>query len=399
MSQYDVIIIGGGASGLMCAGLAAQSGMGVLLLEHNSKWGRKILASGGGNCNFTNLEVGPGDYQSQNPHFCKSALTRYPAQSFIDLVESHRVEYYEKKLGQLFAGDGAQKILDLLLAEAQAGGVQMVTGCEANKVSRTEDGFVVQAGPQSFEAKNLVLATGGLSYKGLGASDFGFRVAQQFGLKRVATAPALVPFLYGGYQKLAGLALPVEITAGNHSFADDFLFTHLGFSGPAVLKASLYWEPGQSVQIDFLPGAEISELIAQAKRKGGVKSLGKLLAPLLPAKFIEHWLEKEVVLPPKDLQNLTQAEIKRLTQAFHAWRFVPQGTEGYKKAEVTKGGIDTGDISSKSMEAKSVKGLYLIGELLDVTGLLGGYNFHWAWASAHAAAQALLASSDGEAPG
>jgi len=389
MALFDVIIVGGGASGLMCAAVAAQGGKQVLVLEHNTKCGRKVLASGGGNCNFTNLDVGPGDFQSSNPHFAKSALSRYPSRSFIELIEEYGVTYFEKKMGQLFCKEGAERVLDVLLGECKKEGVTVTTGCEVNKVSQGESHFTLTAGPHVFEGKNLVMATGGLSFKGLGATDFGYRVAAQFGLNRITTTPALVPLLCGGYKKLAGLSLPVAVSVQKKTITDDFLFTHWGFSGPAILKASLYWESSKPVSLDFLPGQQIPDLIEAARHKGGAKSLNRLLSHLLPSRFLEYWLEKVVPVPDKDLQNYTQKEIKAVSEAFHAWTFVPQGTEGYKKAEVTKGGIDTNDLSSKTMEAKAVKGLYFIGELVDVTGLLGGYNFQWAWSSGFAAGKAL----------
>jgi len=389
MTLYDAIVIGGGASGLMCAAVAAQGGKRVLLLEHNAQLGRKILASGGGNCNFTNLSISPEDYRSRNPHFCKSALSRYPAQAFIELIESHGVRFYEKKLGQLFCEEGAERVLGVLVKECDKVGVEIRVQFEAQKVIRKENRFLVISGEWSFEANNLVLATGGLSFKGLGASDIGYRVAAQFGLNRIKTAPALVPLLYGGYHKLAGLSLPLVVEIKDRVIADDFLFTHLGFSGPAILKASLYWTEGQKVTLNFLPDQNLAELIGQARQKGGTKSLSRLLSFHLPSRFVKFWLEKEVAIAEKDLPNLTQKELDLVVNQFQAWSFIPQGTEGYKKAEVTQGGVDSRDISSKTMEAKAVKGLYFIGELLDVTGLLGSYNLHWAWASGHAAGQAL----------
>jgi len=391
MDCFDVIVVGGGASGLMCAAVAAQWGKKALVIERNAKLGRKILASGGGNCNFTNLDAGPEDYRSQNPHFCKSALSRYPAQAFIELVQSYGVKYYEKKLGQLFCHEGAQQILELLVDRCKRVGVQVLSGREVQKVTQAGGRFQLVVGPDRLETLNLVMATGGLSFKGLGATDFGFRVAAQFGLARVATAPALVPWLFGGYHSLAGLSLPVQVTLKGQVIHDDLLFTHRGVSGPAVLKASLYWEPGDSVTINFLPDINLLEQVEQAKRKGGVKTASRLLSGYFPTRFVDFWLEKEVVLPAKDLQNFNQLEIQQLVESFHQWRFVPQGTEGYKKAEVTVGGVDTQNISSKTMEAKAVQGLYFIGELLDVTGSLGGYNFQWAWASGHAAGEAIAA--------
>ncbi|MDX2469824.1 MAG: aminoacetone oxidase family FAD-binding enzyme, partial [SAR324 cluster bacterium] len=378
--------------GLMCAGVAGKHGRSVLVLEHNSKLGRKILASGGGNCNFTNLIASSEDFVSKNPHFPKSALTRYSSNDFIDLVRSYKLDYYEKKLGQLFSNEGSKAVLDLLVSECKKGSVTFKMHNSASKVTRTDIGFSVKAGEQTYSAENLVIATGGLSFTGLGASDFGFRIAAQFGLNLVKTAPALVPFLLGGYKKLSGLALPVEIDIKGKIIADDFLFTHLGFSGPAVLKASLYWLEGEEVTINFLPNFDFHQLIQKAKKTGNPKSLNKLLSPFLPSRFIDFWLEKEVALPPKDLQNLTTKEIELVIQQFQAWTFIPQGTEGFKKAEVTRGGVDTKDLSSKTFEAKKVKGLYFIGEVLDVTGSLGGFNFQWAWSSGVAAGLALANS-------
>ncbi len=392
MTIYDVIIIGGGASGLMCAGIAGKSGKSVLVIEHNSKLGKKILASGGGNCNFTNQNTTSEDFVSNNNHFPKSALTRYSSADFIDLLRSYKIEFYEKKLGQLFSSEGSKAVLDILVSECKKGAVTFNLHDTASKVAKDDSGFSVISGEQSFQTKNLVIATGGLSFKGLGASDFGFRVAAQFGLNRVKTEPALVPLLLGGYKKLSGLALPVEIDIKGKLIADDFLFTHLGFSGPAVLKASLHWQVGEEITINFLPSIELNLLIQKAKKTGSPKSLSKLLTPLLPSRFIDFWLEKEVALPPKDLQNLTAKEIDLVIEQFQAWTFIPQGTEGFKKAEVTRGGVDTKDLSSKTFEAKKVKGLYFIGEVVDVTGNLGGYNFQWAWSSGVAAGRAIAES-------
>ena len=269
MPPYDAIIVGGGASGLMCAATAAQWGKKVLLLEHNPKLGRKILASGGGNCNFTNFEVSATDYQSKNSHFCKSALSKYQPDDFIALLESYGVAYYEKKLGQLFCSDGATKILEALKKECHNSGVEILVSQEVRSVSKEGDLFNVNCEEDTFTCKNLVMATGGLSFKGLGATDIGYRIATKFGLNIVETTPALVPLLLGGYRDLAGLALPVEITVGKQKIADDFLFTHLGFSGPAVLKASLYWNLGEKIMVNFLPEQDVTQLIEQARKKAG----------------------------------------------------------------------------------------------------------------------------------
>jgi len=389
MQHYDIIIIGGGASGLFCASRAAQGGKRVLVLEHNARLGRKLLASGGGNCNFTNLEVNPADYQSQNPHFCKSALARFSPQDFLALLDQHQVKYHEKHQGQLFSSLGAERILKVLLEECRKAQVETRTQVTPSKVETLAEGFLLKAGDQAFTAANLVLATGGLSYRGLGASDFGLRVAAQLGLARVPTAPALVPLQAGGYKSLAGVSLPVEVMLQDHRITEDLLFTHWGLSGPAILQASLVWRSGLPLKINLLPGQDLVNLLLQAKQTHGGKHLSHLLNSLFPARLAEFWLAKEVGLTDKKIAELSQQELCLVAQRFQAWSLVPQGTEGYAKAEVTRGGVDTQGLSAKTMEAKQVKGLYLIGELLDVTGRLGGFNLHWAWASGHAAGQAL----------
>nr|WP_071591702.1 NAD(P)/FAD-dependent oxidoreductase [Pantoea agglomerans] len=394
MEQFDVIIIGAGAAGLFCAAQAGQRGLSVLLLDNGKKPGRKILMSGGGRCNFTNLYTEPAAYLSHNPHFCKSALARYTQWDFIDLVNRHGIAWHEKTLGQLFCDDSAQQIVDLLLAECDKGNVILRLRSEVLSVERDESGYTLQLNGSTVQAKKLVIASGGLSMPGLGATPFGYKIAEQFGLNVYPTRAALVPFtlhkpLLEQLQTLSGVALDTTIDAQDGTrFKEAMLFTHRGLSGPAVLQISSYWLPGEFVTIDLLPATPLEAFLTAQREAHPNLSLKNSLAKILPKRLVEV-LQALKVVPDITLKQLNSKQQTELAQTLHAWRIQPNGTEGYRTAEVTLGGVDTTQLSSKTMEVRAVPGLYFIGEVADVTGWLGGYNFQWAWSSAWACAQAL----------
>ena len=394
MEQFDVIIIGAGAAGLFCAAQAGQRGRRVLLLDNGKKPGRKILMSGGGRCNFTNLYTEPAAYLSHNPHFCKSALARYTQWDFIDLVNRHRIAWHEKTLGQLFCDDSAQQIVDLLLAECDKGNVTLRLRSEVLSVARDESGYTLQLNGSAVQAEKLVIASGGLSMPGLGASPFGYKIAEQFGLSVFPTRAALVPFtlhkpLLEQLQTLSGVALETTIDAQDGTrFKEAMLFTHRGLSGPAVLQISSYWQLGEFVTIDLSPATSLEAFLTAQREAHPNLSLKNSLAKILPKRLVEV-LQTLKVVPDITLKQLNSKQQTELAQTLHAWRIQPNGTEGYRTAEVTLGGVDTTQLSSKTMEARAVPGLYFIGEVADVTGWLGGYNFQWAWSSAWACAQAL----------
>lgn len=394
MEQFDVIIIGAGAAGLFCAAQAGQRGRRVLLLDNGKKPGRKILMSGGGRCNFTNLYTEPAAYLSHNPHFCKSALARYTQWDFIDLVNRHGIAWHEKTLGQLFCDDSAQQIVDLLLAECDKGNVTLRLRSEVLSVARDESGYTLQLNGSTVQVEKLVIASGGLSMPGLGASPFGYKIAEQFGLNVFPTRAALVPFtlhkpLLEQLQTLSGVALETTIDAQDGTrFKEAMLFTHRGLSGPAVLQISSYWQPGEFVTIDLSPATPLEAFLTAQREAHPNLSLKNSLAKILPKRLVEV-LQALKVVPDITLKQLNSKQQTELAQTLHAWRIQPNGTEGYRTAEVTLGGVDTTQLSSKTMEARAVPGLYFIGEVADVTGWLGGYNFQWAWSSAWACAQAL----------
>ncbi len=394
MEQFDVIIIGAGAAGLFCAAQAGQRGRRVLLLDNGKKPGRKILMSGGGRCNFTNLYTEPAAYLSHNPHFCKSALARYTQWDFIDLVNRHGIAWHEKTLGQLFCDDSAQQIVDLLLAECDKGNVTLRLRSEVLSVARDESGYTLQLNGSTVQAEKLVIASGGLSMPGLGATPFGYKIAEQFGLSVFPTRAALVPFtlhkpLLEQLQTLSGVALETTIDAQDGTrFKEAMLFTHRGLSGPAVLQISSYWLPGEFVTIDLSPATPLEAFLTAQREAHPNLSLKNSLAKNLPKRLVEV-LQALKVVPDITLKQLNSKQQTELAQTLHAWRIQPNGTEGYRTAEVTLGGVDTTQLSSKTMEARAVPGLYFIGEVADVTGWLGGYNFQWAWSSAWACAQAL----------
>ncbi len=389
--MLDAIVLGAGAAGLHCAAVAGQRGRRVVVLERSEQPGRKILISGGGRCNFTNLHCRPEHFLSANPHFARSALARFQPSDFIALVERHAIRYHEKTLGQLFCDGSAQQIVDLLLAECARGDVRVVTGCRIERVSA---GFRVETSAGLFEAPRLVVATGGLSIPKIGATDFGYRLASQFGVPIVPPRPALVPLVFGDADRarwhgLAGVAADSRAAAGGVAFDERLLFTHRGLSGPAILQASSYLAAGEAVTIDLIPGHDLAAELVARRAAGDVATFKSALAQHLPRRLAERWIA-DGDLNPVIASASTQA-IDALTEGLRAWRVTPAGTEGYEKAEVTAGGVDTRALSSKTMEARDVPGLFLIGEVVDVTGQLGGFNFQWAWASAHAAGEAISA--------
>ncbi|MDI9222252.1 NAD(P)/FAD-dependent oxidoreductase [Pantoea sp. EA-12] len=394
VDKFDVIIIGAGAAGMFCAAQAGQLGRRVLLLDNGKKAGRKILMSGGGRCNFTNMYTEPAAYLSHNPHFSKSALARYTQWDFIDLVNRHGIAYHEKTLGQLFCDDSAQQIVDLLLKECEAGQVTLRLRSEVLSVARDEQGYTLQLNGSEVQAEKLVIASGGLSMPGLGATPFGYKVAEQFGLKVFPTRAALVPFtlhkpLLDQLNTLSGVALPTTITAQDGTlFKEAMLFTHRGLSGPAVLQISSFWQPGEFVTINLSPETSLEDFINVQREAHPNLSLKNSLAKILPKRLVEV-LQELKQIPDVTLKQLNSKQQGELVNTLHQWRVQPNGTEGYRTAEVTLGGVDTTQLSSKTMEARDVPGLYFIGEVVDVTGWLGGYNFQWAWSSAWACAQAL----------
>jgi predicted Rossmann fold flavoprotein len=384
----DAIILGGGAAGLFCAAAAARRGRCVLVVDHADKLGRKILVSGGGRCNFTNRDVGPEHYRSQNPHFVRSALARFTPADFLALVEARGIAYHERDHGRLFCDDSAKHIVALLLDACRAAGVQFALGQPVRGASHDGDTFVIHRADGDLRARALVVATGGLSVPTTGATGLGYELATHFGLRLVPTAPALVPFILPGMAALSGIAVEARLSLGDHAFTENLLFTHTGLSGPAVLQISNWWEAGQPVTIDLLPHQPVEALLSAAKAEGARGLVANLLAEHLPRRLVQ---ERLAGVPGHDraVHQATPREVAAIAAAIHDWRVVPIDTEGWRKAEVTRGGVDTRDLSSQTMAARNVPGLFFIGEVMDVTGWLGGYNFHWAWASGHACGQAL----------
>ena len=384
--SFDVIILGAGAAGLLCAIEAGKRGRRVAVLERASQIGKKIVISGGGRCNFTNLHCRPENFISANPHFAKSALARYNPADFIALVEKHRIPYHEKTLGQLFCDRSAQEITGMLAAECREASVEIFLDEKILKV-QGEGGFLVKTASTEFAAPALVVATGGLSIPKMGATSFGYDLARQFGLKILPTRPALVPLLLdsktrSSYRDLAGVSAPVAASTADQSFRESMLFTHRGLSGPAILQISSYWKPGQPIHIDLAPDEQVTaDLLRSTSRNSAAARYA--LQSVLPRRLAERWLEANA--PP----DWTSDSLLKLEKNIHAWSVTPSGTEGYEKAEVTAGGVDTAELSSKTLESRKVKGLFFIGEVVDVTGHLGGFNFQWAWSSAHAAGLAL----------
>jgi hypothetical protein len=384
--DFDVIILGGGAAGLMCAIEAGKRGRSVAVLERATRIGKKILISGGGRCNFTNLHCRAENFISANPHFAKSALAAYTPSDFIRLVEKHRIAYHEKTLGQLFCDGSAQNIVSMLETECRQAGVRILTDVAIESVDHKRD-FAVHAGKNQFHAKALVIATGGLSIPKMGATSFGYDVARQFGLNIVETRPALVPLLFNAqdrqhYSELTGISAEVVTAIGKQRFREKMLFTHRGLSGPAILQISSYWNVGTAVTIDLAPGHDFTAPVRNGARRD-LSGLRSAFRDILPQRMADRWIELH---GPTSWTNHALSEVDR--QA-HNWIVNPEGTEGYDKAEVTAGGVDTNELSSKTMESRRVPGLYFIGEVVDVTGQLGGFNFQWAWASGFCAGQAV----------
>lgn len=389
-SQHvDVIVLGGGAAGMMCAAVAGQRGKRVVILERNEQVGRKIQISGGGRCNFTNLHAQAGNFLSAQPDFCKSALARYTPHDFIRLVESHGIPYHEKKLGQQFCDTSSSAIIDMLLEECRRAQVVIQTGCRISSVQRT-DRFEVDSTLGRWTSSSLVIATGGLSFPKLGATDFGYAVAKQFGLAVTELRPGLVPLTFtpdyrSALADLSGISLPAIVRHRGKSFPENFLITHRGLSGPAILQISSYWREGETLEIDLLPGEDGMALVQDHGQNG--RTLDQVMRNYWPERFAKNW--SILMNASRPLAQLSGPKRKEIGAALNGWKIPLAGTEGYPKAEVTLGGVSTAELSSKTMEARRVSGLYFIGEVVDVTGWLGGYNFQWAWSSAHAAGQAV----------
>ncbi|HEX3085261.1 MAG TPA: NAD(P)/FAD-dependent oxidoreductase [Pyrinomonadaceae bacterium] len=423
MQEWDVIVIGAGAAGLFCASEAGKRGRKVLVIEHADRVGKKIAISGGGRCNFTNTGTSPDNFVSRNPHFCKSALARYTPADFIALVEKHGIAYHEKKLGQLFCDGSSQQIIDMLLRECHDASVEIRCGCEVRQVAQNinrhepvaERSFILQTNQGTFHSSSVVIATGGLSIAPLGATDFGYRIARQFGLRIEETRAGLVPLtlpaqILKALAALSGVSIDALVTCpSSQAFRENILITHRGLSGPAILQVSNYWRPGESISINLLPDEDIMEVIsvariierdsatgsAQGATQGATKTTGpssrielvNLLSRYLPRRFAQAWCDLYGASRP--LKQYNARELQKIADNIHRLQLTPAGTEGFRKAEVTVGGVSTAELSSQTMEARRVPGLYFIGEVVDVTGQLGGYNFQWAWASAFAAGQVV----------
>jgi predicted Rossmann fold flavoprotein len=411
--KFDVAVIGAGAAGMMCAAVAAQGGKRVVLIDHAEKLAEKIRISGGGRCNFTNINAGPANFLSENPHFCKSALSRYTPQDFLALVKKHRISYHEKHKGQLFCDESSEQIIGMLKAECAAGSVHWRMPCTVDSVKiggQSPEGtvpFLLQTSLGAIEAGAVVIATGALSIPKIGATDFAYRIAKQFDLKLVEPRPGLVPLTFDGpgwapFVPLAGIALEVDVEtgsrrakgkqAGNYGrFREDLLFTHRGLSGPAILQISSYWEPGTPITINLLPEVDVAQELIEAKSTVK-KQLGNILSQWMPTRLAEGLLAATGLPADARLADMPDAKLRALGDAVNRWSIIPTGSEGYRKAEVTMGGVDTRELSQQTMMVQKVPGLYFIGEAVDVTGWLGGYNFQWAWASGFAAGQALASA-------
>ncbi|MEO8446135.1 MAG: NAD(P)/FAD-dependent oxidoreductase [bacterium] len=385
--ESDVIVIGGGAAGLMCAIEAGKRNRSVTVIESEEKVGKKILISGGGRCNFTNTGVSPENFISHNPHFCRSALSKFTPSDFISMVESHHIAYHEKKLGQLFCDGSSRQIVAMLENECRAAGVKIRTNCKVINIEKKDD-FVLETTGGCYSCSSLIIATGGISIPKMGATDFGYKIADQFGLKMTNISPGLVPLTLNNDQRkifseLSGISVDAVVSCGNASFRENILFTHKGLSGPAILQISSYMKEGESVIIDLLPEENFYELLIENSKSK--TELINFLSAFFSKRFAEIFCKTYFISKP--LTQYSHKEFKIISDSIHNWKITPSGTEGFDKAEVTLGGVDTDELSSKTMESKNVKGLYFIGEVIDVTGWLGGYNFQWAWASGFAAGQ------------
>ncbi|CAN5708116.1 NAD(P)/FAD-dependent oxidoreductase [soil metagenome] len=400
--RYDVAVIGAGAAGMMCAAVAGQRGKNVVIIDHAAKLAEKIRISGGGRCNFTNLTAGPANFLSENPHFCKSALSRYSPQDFLALVKRYKIAFHEKHKGQLFCDDSAEDIIRMLKTECEAGKVSWRMPCKVLKIesAETQDdgrGFVIHTEQGDLYADSVVIATGGLSIPKIGATDFSYQIAQQFHLKVIEPRPALVPLTFDAvswepFVPLSGISLEVDIETGEKKnkivFREDLLFTHRGLSGPAVLQISSFWQPGQAIRVNLLPEIDVAQELIDAKSTSK-KNLANYLSAYLPARLVDGLLTAHGFAGDIRLADIQDKRLKLLGDKLNRWELLPSGSEGYRKAEVTRGGVDTRELSQQSMMANKVPGLYFVGEAVDVTGWLGGYNFQWAWASGVAAGQAI----------
>ena len=397
LDTVDVIVIGAGAAGLMCAAVAGQRGRRVMLVDHASVLAEKIRISGGGRCNFTNLHAGPNNFLSENPHFCKSALARYTPQDFLSLMRRYGIAYHEKHKGQLFCDQSAEQIIAMLKDECQAGNVDIRMNCHVQQLVKQGEQFHLSTDLGDFIASSLVIATGGLSIPKIGATDFAYRIAKQFDLPVIAPTPALVPLTFDPvswqtFVPLAGIAMEVEIETGSKKqrgyFREDLLFTHRGLSGPAVLQISSYWQQGNEIRINLLPEIALADQLIEEKSTSR-KNLGNVLAQYLPARLAEGWLQVGNYQADQRIADMQDKSLRALGDSINQWKITPNGSEGYRKAEVTRGGLDTRALSQQTMMVNKVPGLYFVGEAIDVTGWLGGFNFQWAWASGVAAGQSV----------
>lgn len=403
---YDVAVIGAGAAGMMAASVAGQRGLRVVLIDHATKLGEKIRISGGGRCNFTNLGTTPANYISKNPHFCRSALSAYTPQDFLRLLKEYGIAWHEKHKGQLFCDDSAEDIIQMLRQECEKGQVSWRMPCAVDAIDQQENGFAIRSSHGTIAAKQVVVATGGMAIPQLGATDFALKLARQFDLKVIEPRPALVPLQFDGgewqpFVTLSGMSSPVRLSVPavakpRMKFDEDLLFTHRGLSGPGILQISSYWEPGEALAIDLAPDTDMEALLLEAK-SGGKQQVGNLLSQHWPKRLVEHWLPAHPQLPEGLLQqrvaDVPDKVLRQLAASIHRWELQPSGTAGYKKAEVMRGGVDTAMLDQRSLQVRSVPGLYFIGEAVDVTGWLGGYNFQWAWASGVACGRALQPSA------
>jgi predicted Rossmann fold flavoprotein len=400
-NQFDVAVIGAGAAGMMCAAVAGQRGKRVVIIDHAAKLAEKIRISGGGRCNFTNINAGPQNFLSENPHFCRSALARYTPQDFLGLIKKYRIAWHEKHRGQLFCDDSSEQIIQMLKSECMDGDVSWRMPCKVGELRHEGGRFVLETDHGRIEAANVVVATGGLSIPKIGATDLGYRIARQFDLKVIEPRPGLVPLTFDGpswqpFVPLAGISLEVDVSTGTGKgkgarkgqFREDLLFTHRGLSGPAILQISSYWAPGTPIMLDLLPEMDLAAELIGAKSTQK-KQLGNVLGQWLPARLAEGLLLANGFAPDARLADMPDARLRALGDAINRWAIVPNGSEGYRKAEVTLGGVDTRELSQQTMMANRVPGLYFVGEAVDVTGWLGGYNFQWAWASGFAAGSSI----------